>query len=57
MLKVNGAELRWARTFAEVPVGEAFWYSNSIGLVEIAVNQGDAGARLGIGQGSEVAID
>jgi S-adenosylmethionine hydrolase len=35
-------ELHYARTFSEVAPGQAFWYENSIGLVEFAVNQGSA---------------
>lgn len=37
-----------ARTFAEVPEGEVFWYENSNGLVEIAVNCGSAAELAGI---------
>ncbi len=51
---VNGHTLSYARTFSEVPVGTAFWYVNSCGLVEIAVNQGDAAKLLGISQGMAV---
>jgi S-adenosylmethionine hydrolase len=42
LLQVNGELLRSARTFAEVPPGTAFWYANSSGLVEFAVNRGRA---------------
>lgn len=38
----RGKELRRARTFSDVPAGEAFWYANSNGLAEIAVNGGRA---------------
>ncbi|ADJ28963.1 SAM hydrolase/SAM-dependent halogenase family protein [Nitrosococcus watsonii] len=31
-----------AQTFSDVDLGEAFWYVNSLGLIEIAVNQGCA---------------
>jgi hypothetical protein len=44
------------RTFSDVPVGEAFWYENSNGLAEIAVNSGRAGAALGLAVGSPVTI-
>src|SRR5215831_6832612 len=46
MLVANGREARHARVFADVPPGAAFWYENSSGLVEIAVNQGHAGRTL-----------
>ena len=47
-LKIGGRTVRPARTFADVPVGEAFWYVNSIGLIEIAINQGNAAHQLGL---------
>ena len=34
----------------------AFWYENSNGLVEIAVNQGRADRTLGLAIGSAIAI-
>lgn len=37
-----------ARTFADVAPGVPFWYQNSIGLVEIAVNQGSAARQFGV---------
>ena len=56
-LAISGWVLRRAGTFAEVPPGEAFWYENSNGLAEIAVNGGDAADALGLRIGSPVAID
>ncbi|MGH8547132.1 MAG: SAM hydrolase/SAM-dependent halogenase family protein [Methylococcales bacterium] len=41
-----------ANTFCEVESGEAFWYCNSSGLVEIAVNRGRADQQLGLSAGS-----
>lgn len=55
-LSANGRVLERARTFSDVPPGEAFWYENANGLVEIAVNGGDAGRALGIEIGSPVAV-
>lgn len=55
-LTVAGRVLRRARTFSDVPEGEAFWYENSNGLAEIAVNAGRADADLGIALGAPVAI-
>lgn len=43
-----------AATFSSVPCGEVFWYINSMGLVEIAVNQGRADVLLGVGVGDAV---
>ncbi|HKK16149.1 MAG TPA: SAM-dependent chlorinase/fluorinase [Gammaproteobacteria bacterium] len=45
-----------ATTFSEVKLGEVFWYENSLGLVEIAVNQGSARNSLGINIGDEFAF-
>lgn len=55
-LQVRDHVLTRARTFSEVRCGEMFWYENANGLAEIAVNQGHAGQRLGIGLGDEVKI-
>lgn len=55
-LVVNGQELAQARTFGERAPGEAFWYENSAGLAEIAVNRGSAVELLGLGPGRPVGI-
>src|SRR5258707_501916 len=39
-LSASGRVLERARTFSDVPEGDAFWYENSNGLVEIAVSAG-----------------
>lgn len=49
-----GRLLAQARTFSDVGAGEAFWYENSIGLVEIAVNRGSAADVLGLNTGDPV---
>ena len=54
-LLIAGQALPWARTFSDVAVGAAFWYENSIGLVEVAVNCGDAAGQLGLTVGLEVS--
>ena len=53
-LCAGGRELGYARTFCEVPRGAAFWYENSFGLVELAVNQGRADLMLGLGPGDPI---
>jgi len=55
--QVGEYRLRRACTFAEVPEGQPFWYVNSLGLVEIAVNRGRADALLGLGIGSSVRYE
>ena len=56
MLDLGGAAVRPARTFAEVPQGCLFWYANSSGLVEIAMNGGDAAGRLGLAIGASLML-
>ncbi len=56
-LSAGGCTLGRARTFSDVAPGEAFWYENANGLVEIAVNQGRADEALGLAVGAIVAID
>ncbi|AUB83644.1 SAM hydrolase/SAM-dependent halogenase family protein [Candidatus Thiodictyon syntrophicum] len=53
-LRAAGRTLAYARTFCEVPPGQAFWYENALGLVEIAVNQGRADRVLGLAPGDPV---
>ena len=48
--------LESATTFSNRPPGTAFWYENSNGLAEIAVNQGRADGELGLAIGSRVEI-
>jgi S-adenosylmethionine hydrolase len=50
-LKAGGGEFPSARTFSDVSVGQCFWYGNSNGLVEIAVNGGNAAKTLGLSVG------
>ena len=55
-LGVAGQRLGPARTFSAVPPGAAFWYENSNGLVEIAVNLGRADRDLGLTIGTSLDI-
>jgi S-adenosylmethionine hydrolase len=45
-----------ARTFSAARLGRAFWYVNSNGLAELAVNGGRADTALGLEIGSPVAV-
>lgn len=56
VLSTDSRRILPAATFSAVPPGAAFWYENSNGLVEIAVNLGRADAGLGLRIGSSVAI-
>jgi len=53
LVAIGGVRLRSARTYGEVPAGAPFWYENSIGLVEFAVNGGRADQALPIAVGTE----
>jgi S-adenosylmethionine hydrolase len=53
-LEVGGKVLRYARTFCESPLGQAFWFENSIGLVEVALNCGSAAQQLDLAVGTKV---
>jgi S-adenosylmethionine hydrolase len=50
-------DLGFARTFSCVPPGEAFWYRNAFGLVELAVNCGRADEVLGLREGDTVSLN
>ncbi len=54
-LRCGDRVLGYASTFGEVAEGQAFWYGNSMGLVEIAVNRKSASLALGLKIGSKVA--
>lgn len=55
-IRVGQRELARARVFDELPAGGAFWYENSLGLVEIAVNRGHAARELGLKPGDGVRV-
>src|SRR5262249_18804188 len=55
-LATAGRVLEHARTFSDRSPGAAFWYENSNGLAEIAVNQGRADRELGVAIGAPVEI-
>lgn len=56
VLEVAGRRIARRRIFADVPPGEALWYENANGLVEIAVNGGSAAAMLGLVPGSPIVM-
>ena len=53
-LTVNGIAINQAATFGAVKERQAFWYENSSGLVEIAVNKGHAEQQLALTLGIRV---
>lgn len=56
VIDAGGGPLACAETFSAVPAGTPFWYVNSLGLVEVAVNQGNAAAQLDLTIGSPVTL-
>lgn len=55
-LSVGGVRLPRRLTFASAMPGEPFWYPNSLGLVEIALNQDSAAQRLSLQPGDPVTV-
>jgi len=55
-IAAGGRTIAHGDTFSAVPAGAAFWYANSNGLIEIAVNQGRADTELGLGVGAAFGI-
>lgn len=55
-ISIDGQTVSRARTFSDVPPGQGFWYENSIGLVELAVNQGSAAGCYKLTAGVAVKI-
>lgn len=56
VLQLAGRTIRHAHVFGEARPDTPFWYGNSLGLVEIALRNGDAAAALGLEPGAPVAI-
>jgi hypothetical protein len=52
----GNAEFRHADTFGAVGKGEGFWFGNSVGLVELALNRGNAAGKLGLRVGDTIQV-
>ncbi|MCP5418402.1 MAG: SAM-dependent chlorinase/fluorinase [Chromatiaceae bacterium] len=55
-LSVGARSLSYARTFSAAVGDRPFWYRNSLGLVEIAVNRGRADQLLGLAIGVAIGV-
>ena len=55
-IEIGGHQVAYARVFADVPVNNAFWYENSVGLVEVAVNGGSAAEMLRLQAGDAIRV-
>jgi S-adenosyl-L-methionine hydrolase (adenosine-forming) len=56
LLKTKEHTLGHRRVFAESGKGEPFWYVNSVGLVELAVNRGNLAELMGLKIGDMVNL-
>jgi len=56
VLVAGGRRLPRVRTFSDCAPGEAFWYANSSGLAEIAVNRGSAADVFDLEIGSAIKV-
>jgi len=56
MIVVRERRLPYARVFAEALAGSAFWYANSVGLVELAANRASVVQLLGIDVGDPITV-
>jgi S-adenosylmethionine hydrolase len=56
IIVVADAEFRHAETFGAVGKGERFWFANSVGLLELAVNRGSAAEKYELKVGDLVQI-
>lgn len=55
-IEAGSHQLAYARVFADARAEDAFWYENSIGLVEIAVSRGSAAEQLGLRVGDAIQV-
>lgn len=51
-----GEQFRHADSFGFVDKGEGFWFINSVGLLELAVNRGSAAAMFGLKVGDAIQV-
>jgi S-adenosyl-L-methionine hydrolase (adenosine-forming) len=56
LFEVAGERVRYFRTFVDTAAGELFLYEDSSRCLAVAVNQGDAAARLGVAVDDELRI-
>ena len=57
VIRVGDVTVRHARVFSDVQRGQVFWYENSSGMVEIAVNCGAAADVLNLSAGSAIDVE
>lgn len=52
----KAGEFSHAETFGAVGKGEGFWFGNSVGLLELAINRGSAAEKLGLKVGDTIQV-
>lgn len=55
-LTIKSTSFEHSESFGFVRPGEGFWFVNSVGLVELAVNRGNAAQQFGLSVGDPVQI-
>jgi hypothetical protein len=55
-VRIKGKTIRHSASFGFAARGEGFWFINSVGLLELAVNRGSAAAKLGLKVGDPVQV-
>ncbi len=55
-IQIGKVSVQKAITFSSVPKGRAFWYKNSCGLVEVAINKNSAKNTLGVNVGDKIGV-
>ena len=56
-ITAKGVPFKHSESFGFVGRGEGFWFVNSVGLVELAVNRGCAAELFGLAVDDEVRIE
>ena len=51
-----GKLFKYSESFGFVGKGEGFWFNNSVGLLELAVNRGNAATSFGLKVGDVVQV-
>jgi S-adenosylmethionine hydrolase len=51
-----GEQFKHSESYGFVGKGEGFWFINSVGLLELAVNRGSAAATFGLKVGDPVQV-
>ncbi len=54
---IGDSRISHAPVFSQVPPNRVFWYNNSCGLIEIAVNRGSAADVFGLAVGDAIAVE